>query len=233
MQPLNLTDKPKPQATGEKPSAAIPLPSEIVLSNKVTFMQGGLSISSDCTQLEWFNLMVGLRRVGDAYKSYLGDAVRFGESAFGPQIVTETCAQLEFALVDVKHGREIASIPVHKRAEYAALQADHFYVVSHFIEDDIEREKWLKIAVKEKLNAVELKESINSGGVVHHHTSAKTAGRGSGGIYSVQALSFTFQNWKRQVGEDYKSWTPEIKKEFLDQTAEIAKFREEVAMSLK
>lgn len=163
----------------------------------------------------------------------LGDCLHYGMRQYGGEKVESTCEQLELDLTDVAHAMFIGEIPAQHRDEFSSLNNEHFYVVGRYVEGTDAQEHWLTIAVKERLSSVELRESIDRGEVVKSHATDKTFGRNSGNILTIQAISHTFILWRKQVGNTLDKWTFKEKKEFLDQTEEIAILREEVIDSLE
>lgn len=105
---------------------------------------------------EWLNLIGGLKNVKDRQKWYLGDAILFGEAAYG-----ERYAQaLDATDYDYQQLRNIVWVcrNVRHSVRTAALSFSHHQAVAA-LEPELQA-KWLEVSINHGLTSKQLKQAI-------------------------------------------------------------------------
>ena len=179
--------------------------SQIAISPQasIEITEHGAIITGSLSEKEWVNAMRTMRDVNRNYLKALGDIISYGTRAFGENVVGQHIEQLEF---DFKKAYP--------------LTPEHFYTLSK-LKNDEQREKWAKLCVEHKLNALDLKRSIEAGEVITNENVGKTSGLGSG-ITTIEGSVFQFSQWKKSVGEDtILTWEQERRIELLNKLEPI------------
>jgi len=199
----------------------------------VTITKDGIVFAPGLPESTWRETLSMLKAVHDGYHAALADTISYGRSNYGEETVAEAMTQLEFPQADFNRACDVAKVPIGLRKNQQGLNSEHYQVVGHvFGDDEIKQKTWLKAASEEKLSPGELKRSIDAGKVVKD--AAKTTGRGSGGLVTIQGIMFGFSKWKEQVTEEQilNGWGEVEKREFLRETRDFANLRRAVVESL-
>lgn len=173
----------------------------------------GAIINGVLSEKEWVHAMRTMRDVNRSYLIALGDIINYGRREFGDEVVGQHIEQLEFDLNEANTALGISQIGYDFKKAYP-LSPEHFYTLSK-LENDEQREKWAQLAVEHKLNALDLKRSIEAGEVITNDSVTKASGLGSG-ITTIEGSIFQFSQWKKTVGEEnILSWEYEKRIELL------------------
>lgn len=169
----------------------------LTTGQNINFTPQGISIDGDMTLPQWTAFLNTLHSVKDAYHCALADTINYGLDKFGQAEVSMALEQAEFDVTDVTKATTIGTLSLTFRQTFH-LSSEHYFVLSK-IEDDKERVRWAKVAVTEKLTALELKRSIESGKIMRSSTIQKDSGQGSG-INTIQGAIFKLDQWKKAMG---------------------------------
>jgi hypothetical protein len=195
--------------------------SQIAISPKasIEITEHGAIITGSLSEKEWVHAMRTMRDVNRNYLKALGDIISYGTRAFGENVVGQHIEQLEFDLNEANTALGISQIGYDFKKAYP-LTPEHFYTLSK-LKNDEQREKWAKLCVEHKLNALDLKRSIEAGEVITNENVGKTSGLGSG-ITTIEGSVFQFSQWKKSVGEDtILTWEQERRIELLNKLEPI------------
>lgn len=156
----------------------------------------GLKIVGHLDLDEWRNLLESFHAVKHAYHCALADLISYGRNEFGDDEVAATLEQMEFELADVTKAEAIGQLTFDFREENP-LTSEHYFVLSKLEKADCQ--KWAKIAVQNKLSALELKRSIEAGMVLRLEDIQNRSGQGSG-INTIQGVVFRLTQWEKSMG---------------------------------
>ncbi len=158
----------------------------------------GAIVTGSLTEKEWVHAMKTMRDVNRSYLKALGDIISYGTRNFGEEVVGQHIEQLEFDLNEANTALGISQIGYDFKKAYP-LTPEHLYTLSKLPDDD-QREKWAQTCIEHKLNALDLKRSIEAGEIITNDSVGKTSGLGSG-ITTIEGSVFQFSQWKKSVGE--------------------------------
>jgi hypothetical protein len=192
----------------------------------------GIVFNGKMTFEQWREALVMLRQVKDRYHIYLADVLGYGRANFGEARVEEALGQLEFDYAECAKAMHIGQIELNLRLP--ELNAEHFCVLGMELKDDPKAQaKWVKLAVQHALTPLELRKSIQAGGVIKQDKVNALSGRDAG-ISTIEGVRFSFDRWEKQVGGESAvlGWTPEIKKQWLIQVEPIVELAGKVRATL-
>jgi hypothetical protein len=159
----------------------------------------GLSITHDLSMEQWRSMIERLRLVKECYHTALSDAIRYGRTRFGNDIVDQTIEQLQFPFADITHAESIGEVPRLLRETYS-LTAEHYYILGLlFPGDTTSQEMWAQRTVEHHLSPIALRRSIETGQILTDEALKQRTGNGSG-IHVLQAVSLPFTRWTRSIG---------------------------------
>lgn len=145
-------------------------------------------------------LLQGWKTIRETWDIGLADILAYGVARFGQEQVDGLMGQLEFDLADKLRAYAIGQIPLDLRTD--ELTSEHLYALGR-IEDKGERGKWMALAGKHQLTAVELKKSIIAGEVIRQADLTAQQG-GSSGLNTIQGVRHWFEDWERKMGGEQK-----------------------------
>lgn len=195
--------------------------------------KGALTFVGDMTWEQFGNLMKMWKWVGEYYHFWLADTISKGREKFGEVETAKLIEQLQFDLSDAVKGFAISQITPELRE--LGLTSEHYYILGRMLPSDAHgQKKWADLAHEEKLNAFELKKSIDAGKVTRQEVVNEESGRDSG-IPNVQGLSVWFARWEKQVGgkEKVLEWPAELRRKWLDEVHELVDLADAVKKSLE
>ncbi|MFZ4693736.1 MAG: hypothetical protein ACOYMV_01275 [Verrucomicrobiia bacterium] len=180
----------------------------------------GAQVQGKITFDRWKILLTSWRSCRKGWELVLADILAYGLEQFGREKVDVALNQLEFDLGDALKALAIGQLSLDLRTE--TLGSDHYFVLSKANLTAKEQGRWVAIATKEGLKAVELQKSIEAGKVLRQADINRESGRDSG-IPTIQGLAFWFDRWERKVGgEDaILAWDRRLKEQWLAEVRPI------------
>jgi len=115
--------------------------------------------------------------------------------------------EIDISPVEVSKALGIATVP--KGLRHPSLTAEHYFVVSRLSTYD--QTGWLQQSLDHKLNAMELKRSIEAGRIITKEEIAELSGRGSG-IVNYHGMVNQWERWENKVGgtQAIKTWPTDV-----------------------
>jgi hypothetical protein len=168
------------------PVTALAVASPMTLSaSGISVSETGLTVSTTTSSEDLLQAARIFSAAGNSLTYWTSDLLAAGQKAgIGEQIAQ----QLAFDFAETKRAIAIASVSFETRCK--ELTPEHHYVVGRAELSPADQQRWLALAVAEKLSAAELAKSIKLGSVVK--TQKKT------GFQTLSALKVQFFSWKRQ-----------------------------------
>jgi hypothetical protein len=190
----------------------------------------GLEVTEDLTLDEIKALLVAFKGMDSACALNLADLLSYGKKMYGGEQMEMLLETVEFDYVTARKAISLADIPVGLR--HVDLEKEHYFVVAAL--EYVDQVRWLDLAIKEKLSALELQRSIEAGRILRKADIAAMSGSGSG-VFTYQGILTSFDRWCRKVGGDEKilSWDAEQKRRWLTDMSAVLQLAGKVQRSLE
>jgi hypothetical protein len=167
----------------------------------------GLSIPEGAQLPDYENAIRIVAKLGKISRIALGDILSDAAKKGITDQLTMVFEEIGISPVDVGKSLAISNVPRSLRHEN--LNEEHYFVVSKLSLSD--QTKWLNEALKHKLNALEMKRSIDAGRVIKRDELNELSGRGSG-IVNYHGIVNEWERWRNKVGgvDGIKSWPTDV-----------------------
>lgn len=182
------------------------------------FTKTGLILAVGLEWERWLSLGRDLGQMRRSLNYWQAQHLGYGRKEYGPERVEEAMVQLGFEFEDVKAAETLLKLEVAPREE---LGVEHHFVLARAELPAEEEERWLDVAVKEKLSARDLQKSIRAGCVVRSEGAEE---RRQAGVPTPNAVRHQFDLWLKEVDEVSKEWPVEVIEKVLEQLDAVVEF---------
>ena len=189
----------------------LPLPPGVLFTNRALSFHEAVSID------QWMDVGRFLAKSGESLDFWRADFIEHGLKTFGDEAVRGAWVQLGFEASDFKRSQLLTKLDLRD----PVLSPEHHFVLAKSKLDGVGRSMWVELAKKESLSAAELQESIKKGSVVHIEREQRD---GAAGVATWQGLAMQFDLLYRQIGDKWKSWSPQEIDLVLGKLAKIMAF---------
>lgn len=173
-----------------------------------TFSRGALVFTRVPTQEEWEQIGRYVHAARGSSLRWMADWRMEGRRQFGDDVVEEFSKHLQLEFKDLAASEALEAL--ESRSE--SLSDDHHIALTKALPADglskarsewqEAAQRWLRIAEEEGLSPRELQKSIKAGEIVREADQKKTAGSGSTGILTLEAIHMDFLRWRSRSQDD-------------------------------
>lgn len=195
---------------------------EISLPRGVKHNPRGVILPAGMTYEQWMDYGRFLGKCRGSVAFWEADWLRFGRKEYGEDKVQAAAVQLELDLGTIRAIEAINSLELRS----PDLSTEHHFVLAKAKMEKRDQERWIATATKERLTAKELQESI-SAGEVRRHSVGNRPGRHAG-LATIQGIRMQWELLLRAIGDEWKKWSEEDTKTFLEECGPILDFCEEL-----
>ena len=197
-----------------------------------TLKATGVEFSGEMTYEKWLDGMKLVKMAKNSLALWRADFVREGNRLFGKDRVNEAMVQLEFELHDARRAIAIASLDPSIRS--SELDEHHYWVLARASKSGANAQRWAEVAIKHKLTANQLMQSIAAGRVVTTAERSRAIGRGSG-IATPHGIRQSFELWRNQVGKEdpIARWDRKKKQALLEELGPMVKMVRDLEADLE